>query len=80
MKNEEDYFETTDLGLATTIATLGFELDSLDQSNLNRVKFIFQRGDGFEGLVQGYWRNELTVDPLTYFNNIKLLKNRIYSR
>lgn len=80
MSNENQYFETTDLGLGTTIVTLGFTLDSLDRSNPSRVRFIFRKQDGLDEVVRAYWQKELAVEPLSYFNNIRLMKNRIYSR
>lgn len=80
MDDENQYFETTDLGLGTTIVTLGFTLDSLDRSNPSRVRFIFRKQDGLDEAVRAYWQKELSVEPLSYFNNIKLMKNRIYSR
>jgi len=80
MNDDDQYFETTDLGLSTTIVTLGFRLHSLDRSNPSRVKFVFRREDELEDIVRAYWQKELSVEPLSYFNNIKLMKNRIYSR
>lgn len=80
MNDEDQYFETTDLGLGTTILTLGFTLDSLDRSNPSRVRFVFKKKGGLDEVVHAYWQKELKVEPLAYFNNIKLMKNRIYSR
>lgn len=77
---EKTYFETTDLGLAATIVTLGYELESLDRDNPSRVRFVFKRLGDLDEVVQAYWRNELTINPLAYFGNVKLMKNRIYTR
>jgi hypothetical protein len=41
MNDDDQYFETTDLGLSTTIVTLGFRLHSLDRSNPSRVNLSF---------------------------------------
>lgn len=80
MDDEDKYFETTDLGLATTLVTQGFSLHSLDRNNPHRVRFVFQKENELDEAVRAYWQKELVVEPLTYFNNIKLMKNRIYSR
>lgn len=80
MNNTEHLFETTDLGLATTLVTLGYELDSLDRDNPTRVRFLFKRRRDLEETVRSYWRNELSVIPLLFFTNVKLIKNQIYSR
>lgn len=80
MDNEKHLFETTDLGLATTLVTLGFELESLDRDNPTRVRFLFKRAATLDSTVKSYWRNELNVVPLAFFTNVKLIKNQIYSR
>lgn len=72
-----EVFETTHLSLAGAIC-LYFPLDSIDKSNPSKSKFLFVREDGLDQLVEGFWRGDLLVKPLDYFNAIKLLKSRLY--
>lgn len=73
-----DYFETTDLSLSTTLVCLGFQIDYLDKSE-QKVKFIFKSSPELNKAVQAFWTAELRIEPLTYFSNLKALKARLYS-
>lgn len=72
-------FNTSDLGLASALVSVGVRLMDLDKSNLRRVEFVFEDTEEIKQLVDDYWANNLRVSPLTYFNSMKMLKNRIYS-
>ena len=73
------YFETSDLGLSAALITASYPVDHLDKHDSSKVKFIFSRDDGMDDVIQLYWANELKLSLLAYFNNLKMLKNRIYS-
>lgn len=70
---------TFDLGAAASLVTAGFELVSLEKSNPKKVQFIFRRALGIEKVVDDYWTDHLEVKARAFFDNIKMLKNRIYS-
>ena len=72
-------FSTTDLGLVSCLITLKFPLYDIDKSSPHKVQFFFKRISELDKAVEGYWNNTLKVSPLEFFNNIKLIKNRIYS-
>jgi len=72
-------FSTFDLGLATTLTTLGYKLLELDKTNPKKVRFIFKEEKNIEQTMLKYWNNEITVPALFLFNNLKTLKNRLYS-
>lgn len=74
-----NYFSTQDLGLSAALVTSSFPIDHLDKSDLSKIKFVFVREEGLDEIVQLYWANELKLSLLAYFNNLKMLKNRIYS-
>jgi hypothetical protein len=74
-----DYLHTFDLGAAASLVTAGFELVSLDKTNPKKVQFIFRRAIGIEKVVDEYWANQLEVKARAFFDNTKMLKNRIYS-
>jgi len=73
------YLQTFDLGAAASLVTAGFILVSLDKSNPHKVQFNFQRDGGIEKILDDYWTNRLEVKARTFFDNMKMLKNRIYS-
>jgi len=77
--NQVDFFNTFDLGSAASLVTAGFELVALDKSNIRKVQFIFHRTTGIEKVIDEYWTDKLEVKARLYFDNIKMLKNRIYS-
>jgi hypothetical protein len=77
--NYAEYFYSFDLGAAASLATAGFELVSLDKSNPKKVRFVFRREAGIEKVVDDYWTDRLEVKARAFFDNLKMLKNRIYS-
>ncbi len=72
-------FSTFDLGLATVLITLNYELLELDKSNPKKVRFVFKRGENIEQVITDYFNDKLKLPAQTLFNNQKNLKNRIYS-
>ncbi len=73
------HFYTYDLGCSSALISAGFKLVELDKSNLKKVQFIFQLEEGIEKVVDDYWADRLEVKARTFFDNTKMLKNRIYS-
>ena len=72
-------FSTFDMGLATTLITLKYELVKLDKTNPKKIRFVFKEEETIEQRMLEYWKDEISVSALTFFNNLKTLKNRIYS-
>lgn len=79
LDNASAYLYTFDLGAAASLVTAGSKLVSLDRHNPRKVQFIFQRKPGIDGIVEDYWSDRLNVRARTFFDNVKMLKNRIYS-
>ncbi len=84
MQNKEyletnNQFLTFDLGLASALATLGFELWEIDKTNPRKAQFIFKRDTDIEKAVNAYWNNNLQVNARSIVNNQKMIKNRLYS-
>lgn len=77
--NYTDHYLTYDLGCSSALVSSGFELVSLDKSNPKKVQFIFKREIKIDKVVDEYWADKLTVSARTFFDNTKMLKNRIYS-
>jgi hypothetical protein len=78
-EDPEVYWATFDLGCSAALTSIDFEIISLDRTNPHKIKFIFLKKPGLESAINDYWGNNLKVDAQTYFNNIKRLKNQIYS-
>lgn len=75
----QNEFSTFDLGLASVLITLGFELLELDKSNPKKVRFMFKREKNIEQVMTDYFDDKIKLPAQTLFNNQKNLKNRIYS-
>jgi hypothetical protein len=69
----------TDLGLSAFLA-MHFNLLELRKVSENRVEFIFGKTPDLLGYTEDYFNNRASVSPSTYFDSIKNLKSRIYSR
>ena len=75
----ENTFATTDLGIAAALLTADFELLNLDKSDPHKVKFVFSRGDGITKVADDFWSNRLEQKVRSFWDNVKVLKNRLYS-
>lgn len=74
-----NYVYTYDLGAAAALISAGFKLALLDKTNPNKVQFAFEREAGIERVMDDYWANRLEVKARSFFDNLKMLKNRLYS-
>lgn len=74
-----EQFITYDIGLAAALVTLGYRLWELDKTNFKKSQFIFQRDEHIEKMVNKYWDNSLNLSARSIVDNLKMLKNRLYS-
>lgn len=74
-----EQFLTFDLGLATALFSLGYELWELDKSNPRKTQFIFRRDKNIDKAINDYWSDKLKINARTLFDNQKMIKNRLYS-
>jgi len=79
MTKQLNEYKTFDLSCAAALISAGFELVSLNKTNPRKVQFIFNQEDCIEKVIDDYWTDKLKVNARTFFDNIKMLKNRIYS-
>lgn len=68
-----------DLGLASALVTYGFEISDTHRDTNGRTYFIFQETTALDETVNGYYADTLQVKARQFFDNIKMLKGRIYS-
>lgn len=56
-----------------------FELAGLDKALRNKVLFIIKKRNGINAEIKKYWDSQSSVDAQSFFNQIKRLKNQIFS-
>ncbi len=72
---EGKYYNTTDMGLSALLLTYDFKLIAVDKTNPKRATFVFFESTELQEVISNYW----TSTERKYFDNIRLLKNRLYS-
>lgn len=79
LDDAENYFYSHDIGLVAYLLCRDFELVGLDKAMRNKVLFILKKGEAIETEIKKYWDFKSAVDAQSYFNQIKRLKNQIFS-
>jgi len=83
-QNEKDIkqFSTKDLYLASTLITLGHEMDGID-FQIEGLKqkpigyFLFQETDDLINTIRLFWQGKLTIEPRQFMTNLWSLKSQI---
>lgn len=73
-------FRTADLALTAALCVSGFVVEEMDRVDTRRSVFVFDNSAELREAVNQYWRKELRVEPQDYFNQLKVIKARIYER
>ncbi len=73
----DEYFSSSDLALVTTLS-LFYPIDSLDRSSPPKVQFYFKRDSDLDKIIESYWKGEIKINPQTFFNQLKIIKTRLY--
>lgn len=77
-KLNTDFYSTSDLSLATTLS-LWCPIEDINRSNPRKALFIFQNTEELQKLVDEYYRNEIKISPQVYFNQLRVVKARLYA-
>lgn len=78
--NTSNLFYSHDLGLVAYLLCLDkYELVGLDKAVRSKVLFILNRDPHIGQDIKKFWEFRTSIDAQTYFNQIKRLKNQIYS-
>lgn len=72
-------FLTYDIGLAAALITLGYTLHKVDKTEQKKSQFIFNRDEQIDKMVNDYWDDKLTLPVRSFYDSLKMLKNRLYS-
>lgn len=73
-----NYFYTNCLDLSVTLLCKSYTLETIDTEPSGKATFVFKNDKGIESVIDEYWQNKITVDPLTFVTIRKTLKSRIY--
>lgn len=73
-----NYYETSDLGLATALVAAGYAIIDVEKSNPRRAVFLFENNPLLENAVNQYWQGKLMISAQHYFETIKRVKSRLY--
>lgn len=72
-------YKTYDLGVSAALLCEDFELFSVERENPRKAQFVFKREDEIEEIADSYFSNRLEVRARSYFDQLKALKNKLYS-
>jgi hypothetical protein len=73
-----NYYQSSDLGCCAALITAGFVLRKIDKSNPKRVVFSFNLTDELSEASEAYLSDSLRVKARKYFENLRVIKSRIY--
>lgn len=77
--NPTTLFTTSDLALATTLS-LTFPIKYIDKSTSKRAEFVFDNSTELNNFIEAFWKDELTIEPKQFFNQLRVIKARIYDK
>jgi len=72
-------FTTYDIGVSTALLCADFELLAVEKSNPRKALFVFRRQVGIEEVANKYFADKLEIKARSFFDNLKALKNKLYS-
>lgn len=78
MENYQDKYSTFTLSLAAAIITATGLQPSLIDWQTHKAEFVFDANDSFDSVIKAFWERKLACDCLTYFENLRALKSRLY--
>lgn len=79
LDDTDHYFYSHDIALVAYLLCQNLELVGLDKAVRSKVLFILKKKNGIDAEVKKFWDFKTLVDAQTYFNQIKRLKNQIFS-
>lgn len=84
MENDMKIFSTRDLVLASTLVTLGFEMQGIDyqqEGDKNRPTGYFKFDDtpNMRTAEDDFWNGKLSVEPRKFMSNLHGFKAQVYN-
>lgn len=71
-------YATQDLPLAATLVALGYSLIGIERTNPKRAGFCFTLNSELEAIIEKYHSGKVRIEPRTYFDALRQVKNRLY--
>lgn len=72
---EREIYQTSDIGLAATLLTIGCDVKGINPTDPRRIIFIFDVDVAEK--AEDYWNGNLLVNPKEVFNNRSDLLSRV---
>lgn len=80
--DETQFYKTSDMPLSAAICYFlsisALEAIEKDPTS-RRANFIFRHTTELDEIVNKFWRGELQIEPQAFFQQLKLVKSRLYS-
>lgn len=71
---------TYDIAIASALVSKGYQIEVIDRTHPKKAKFVFYPATNLHSSVELYWNDELELNARTLLDNLKMLKNRLYSQ
>jgi len=78
MNKYKNNYETSNLPLAATVLCFNISLVSIKKTVEGKYIFIFTQSSVVDSLTEKYWKKSLKVEPNSYWESIRFLKNIIH--
>ena len=79
LDDNRNYFYSYDIALVSYLLYLKHELVSLDKAVKGKVLFIIKRKPNTDEAIKDFWAFNTSIDAQSYFNQLKRVKNQIFS-
>lgn len=79
MAKNKEVWTTYDLGVSSALLTYGYKLLSIKKTNPKKALFVFRKDKDIDDTANAYFADKLELNARYYFDNLKALKNRLYS-
>lgn len=77
MEISKGRYTTNNLALAAALA-LWHPLTEVEKGSSKRVTFVFKRSFALDTDIERFYNRELSVEPNEYYQQLQVLKARIY--
>jgi len=77
--NENEFFETQELLLASIIHHNGYAIEATNRINPKKVSFLFKRDGDLDELVQNFWSQKLRIEPVALWSSLRFIKSLLKS-
>jgi hypothetical protein len=78
MMNPKKLFETSEMPLAAVLILHGYNIETSWRGVSGKIIFSFRCNEESDEIIRKYYDQELRVEPIAFFNSIKLVKSFIY--